>query len=579
MTTRDTPEALQAQEASEAPPSLSDLQRAAVESVARATMVVAGPGSGKTRTLTEAVARAVRGSVPAGNCLVVTFTRMAAGEMRRRLEAGGIRGCTVGTFHSVCYYLIRNNWEWLGYSSEAIQVLDSAEQTALVKETIARSRHSPSLRAVLACLDHMARNDEPPEDASDAVQAIVAAYIRALKEANAVDYPLVPYLGVQVAKHWGPGWTHIFVDECQDLDFAQWRLFAHCDSERLFAVGDPDQLLYSWRGANVDLMRQQAVEWEAAIVKLEENYRCAGAIVDASNALIAHNKVRIEKVGIAVREDRGMIGTTTLGDMVAELADAEQTGTIAILGRTHRCLNPVLAALETAGLEPLVVGRRERILERDEVKAVLALLTLPDLPMASKLAERVWRFHGLNDVDIDRLTATCRRAHKSFLAATVERIPELGGMYADFAETALIQRLQWCISYARKRHAHVSPDEGGYLTKLIAQFVRQVPWASRTGDRFMAWVSLRDAQDEIEIDAWLQVMTIHASKGLEFDRVIVVGLDDWTLPIKAAHKDPERYEEERRLLFVAMTRAKDRLDLVVPHEHPSPFLTEIGDGI
>ena len=565
---------------------LTDQQRKAVECDSDAVMVVAGPGSGKTYAMTLAVERVINGGVYPGNCLVVTFTRLAAKQMRVRLESLGITGVHIGTFHSVCYHLIRRYWKEIGYASEDIQVLDRHEQREMVKETIVLSRNGPSQKAVLDTLDRMSRDWELPADTPDAVTAVIEMYQRALLDANAIDYPMVPYLGVSIAKNERPGWTHVFIDEAQDLDYAQWRLFRHCATQRLFAFGDPDQLLYSWRGADVQLMREQATEWKATIVLMEDNFRSGTEIVARANRVIAHNRHRIAKVIKPAREYEGEVGifpSGNLADMVTSILSGCEHGenepTVAILGRTHSCLETATTELHEAGYKPSVIGAREKLLDRGSVRNALALLALPDLPLSPKLAERVMRLHGQNDLDIERVRATCRRKARSFLEGVVERLPALADLYNDCDGSGLIERLQLVLSHMRMNLGQVmSPEDSGGMARIVSEFVRTRPWKERTGDNLLAWINLRDGQDEIVTDAMLQVMTIHACKGLEFDHVIVVGLDDWTLPIKRAHGDEERMEEERRLMFVAMTRARIGLYLAVPDDHPSRFLSEAGFG-
>jgi DNA helicase-2/ATP-dependent DNA helicase PcrA len=538
-----------------------------------ALFCVAIPGSGKTHTLTHAIVQRIQsGELHPKQILAVTFTRLAAHEMRRRLgemlPPHRLRGLTIGTFHSVCYEFIRRNSYLLGYASDQIMVYDREEQRRLLKETIKSSRYNPTQASVLGALDRMAQTGEMPFEMElhRDVHRVVDLYLRALKEHNAVDYAVVPMLALRLIEMDArTPWTDIFADEAQDLDSLQYRLFRLLQPERIFFVGDPDQLIYGWRGADVDLMRNQAREMKAEIKVLDVNYRSDNAILEAANRLIAHNEHRIPKEMKPASEEQGQ-GVVTLIDEAQQLdyirGAAVAEGTIAVLGRTNDIITQVSNDLHQLGVEHELIGRRQKVLERPDVKTILSYLCFADYPLSPTVLTR---------------------AHAKTKGQTFYRtVLDLYGPLQDFfltmdEETSLLQKLSFAIAHYRNLKGSMSDLDEADLIRLASDFVRLERWTNRTPGNFVAWLSLRDGQDEVKSDAHLQLMTIHAAKGLEFDTVFITGLHDRLLPHKR-NQEGDGLEEERRLMFVAMTRARHSLVLVKSTEWPSRFIAEaMGD--
>jgi len=539
-------------------------------------MVVAGPGSGKTRTLVAAVRAALDDAVDPRRILLVTFTRLAAAETMRRL--GTVRGLTIGTFHGVCYQLVCAAWEELGFRGPEIELFDRIEQDRVIARVINTARRKPSKTAVHKALDHMGEHGTRPTGLEPAVGAVIDSYLQELKQANAIDYQTAAYLGLELASRHTPGWTHIFADEVQDLDRAQWAFFKHCKPERLFAVGDIDQLVYGWRGASVETMRWQVGEWGAGIAKLETNYRSGRRIVAAADRLIAHNQNRIAKVMIPHREDEGEVRVIDAQRFAPAVLGVMGDGvSVAVLARTHAVLSEAMAEMEACGLKPSLVGRQERILERPDVREAFAALCFAALPLSTSVCERALRAMGWSELDVITLMADAKGSGRTFWVVAAAQDELVRELEEDCQGLGLGERLEVVAALLGLRDGPGAAwDE---VTRIVARFVGATAYASRTPAAFMAWLNARDLQDEVDTDHPLQAMTIHASKGLEFDQVFVYGFDEGVLP--GRNRDADQLEEERRLAFVAATRARHGLTLVVGSEQPgntgpSRFLAEMG---
>jgi DNA helicase-2/ATP-dependent DNA helicase PcrA len=554
---------------------LTESQERAAQHAGPAVFVIAGPGSGKTHTMVSSIAGRVGRGVDPSRIMVVTFTRLAARQMRERLHKAGVRGVTIGTFHSICYQIVRTRWRELGFASEAIQVIDQVAQEAVIKEAIAMSSKKPSKAAVMRELDRLSRGEADGERDA-AVASVVSSYMRTLRLSNAMDYFTVPYTAIKTASETPLPYTHIYVDEAQDLDRAQWSLFRCSKVEMLFAVGDPDQLLYSWRGADPRLLQEQIDVWDADTVVLEENFRSGRLIGEAADKVIAQNKMRVDKKIVpALDFDGGVEFVSEDGVAEAVQKSVSEGHSVAVIGRTHMALSGVNGALMNAGIHTRLVSAGQKLMQREDIRTLLAMVGLPDMPNAELASRAVWAKHGMNKIDIERGIARCKRARETFLSFTLERLPGLARVYEDTKDSGLIEKVMACAEYMRGLTGSISKeDESGFI-RLVSRFVRQHPWKERTGDRLVAWMNIQDESEEAMADDGIPVMTIHASKGLEFDCVVLCGLDDRTMPIKSAHNDEERMEEERRLMFVAMTRARSRLVLVTPAENPSRFLADI----
>lgn len=564
---------------------LSYDQAAVVARTERAVVCLASPGSGKTHTLTAVIAdRIERGEVQPSEVLALTFTRLAAAQLRTRLRrvlGDRSRAVTIGTFHGVAYEVIRQNWKAMGFASPEIAVYDRSEQKALIKETIFTSRYSCSVTAVLREIDGLAENffvninhDDAPRD----VAAVGAMYRRALIEHNALDYSLIPFVfmeGLRSGKIVTP-WRDIFVDEAQDLDRAQHWAFERMRPTRIFFVGDIDQMVYGWRGASFAAFRTAMKSWQAAQTFLPVNYRSGARIVGAAQELIRHNVDRFDK---GMRPADGAVEGEVRVRPEAELTEAVRAlpeGSVAVLARTNDEVAAIATHLAAAGIECERSGRRDKVLERPDVKLALAYLIWPEWAHSPVLMARVLTAEGLSDLWVEQIRSVARRFGVPLYKQALLEVPPLAEFYREIEHDGLMERLVMIQQRMNRYGRRLLEDDRNDLTVLLTQFLRSTHVEQRGADRFAAWLSLRDAQDEVcEGAVRCQVLTIHAAKGLEFDHVVVGGLHDRLLPHKRCHGSPAEIEEERRLLYVAITRARQTLTLLVPPEQPSRFLAEL----
>lgn len=562
---------------------LTDEQLKCVTSAAPAILCLANPGAGKTRTLTETISsRILSGEVHHNNVLAITFTRLAARELRERLHSRVPGRCPmIGTFHGICYEIVRSHWRELGYRSEVILVHDQAEQRKTLRAVIERSRHTVTHTSVLDAMDEMARTGTRPEGLSRQVASVLDSYLSSLRSENAVDYPLIPYLAYGILKEHGPRlpWRHVFVDEAQDLDDLQHRSIALLEPERVFFVGDPDQLIYGWRGARVELLEAMAGQWQAERHVLEVNHRSGVKIIATAGALIAHNRNRIDKAmrpGPEPPDD--VVEAIGEGEVAEAIAHSARAGmSCAIMGRTHAAIEAHLPNLRAEGLTINVVSAREKLLEREEVKNVLAILAWPDMPDTVSIAERVLYASNaaISPIGVAEMVARARRSGTTLFQEAIDSDPALASFYSEIQDESFMGRLGATVAHARGGRSGLNAVDERALATVVAEFVRTETLERRTPSRLIAWLNMRDAQVGV-VEADIQVLTIHASKGLEFDAVAVVGLEERLLPHKRAMGDEAQMEEERRLMFVAATRARKRLILAVPGSMPSRFLAEMG---
>jgi DNA helicase-2/ATP-dependent DNA helicase PcrA len=538
-------------------------QRAAAEIVAGPLLIVAGPGSGKTRTLTYRIAHLIaeHGAAPA-SCLAITFTRRAAQEMRERL--GRLLGpraepIPVHTFHSLGLAILQEQAAAAGLAAE-LRIAEEAERLELLRLTLDLGERKA--RSLLGAIARAKRTLQPD---SDEVLAAIEIYQQEMARRQWLDFDDLVGLPLQLlerradlAAAYRARFRWLSVDEFQDLDEQQYRLIralAPADGN-VCAIGDPNQAIYGFRGADAACFARFAADYPAArTVRLARNYRSSGTIVAASSQVIAGQEAAAEVAKIA-RDMRERITMHAGGSEQAEAEYVVQTierligghsffsidsgragagadaglsfGDIAVLYRTDAQAGPICQALHRSGM-PFARHSHERLVERPAVRAILAGL---DLAAEGPLAPRL---RALGD----------------------ELAP------ADATAEALIEH----------RTA---------LQHLLAL-------AAAAGDRP---ARLRDALLlATEADCYdpradrVALLTLHAAKGLEFKVVFITGLEDGILPLYFGERDPAALEEERRLLYVGMTRAEDRLILCraakrawrgsVRKLQPSAFLHDI----
>ena len=646
---------------------LNPEQREAVLHVKGPLLILAGAGSGKTRVITSRAAFLFGdGHAAAHEILAVTFTNKAAEEMRARVESLVGSDCSrmwISTFHSLCARLLRREAPAIGLSRDFV-IYDSSDQLSVVKSALKELHVDDAFvqpRAALSRISHAKNRMESPEQMAAAaawnrreeqIAKIYGIYLKALKAANALDFDDLLLRTVELfetsqnvrAKYSGQ-FRFVMVDEYQDTNRPQYLLIRRlAETHRnLCVVGDPDQSIYKWRGADLRNILDFEQDFpEATTVKLERNYRSTQVILDAASAVISQNRNRKDKRLWTERKGGGRIVYFRGGDELEEadfitrtarsgLAD-DVDATVAVLYRTNAQSRTIEDALMREGLAYKIVGG-VRFYERKEIKDALAYMRLvinphddvslrrvinvPARGIGKGVMEAVEHFAPGDDpdaaADFPLLAAGLQPAlaANSLWARLVRGLEQraFGGRAA--ASLAAFRDLIVSLTdIARQDSVSIAIgkmlDRSGYLHDLredrsedaearienLAELVSAAreyesrePEPTLTG--FVDRLSLLSDVDEEEgsRDARIWLMTLHSAKGLEFPMVILAGLEEGLFPHSRSSEDDEELEEERRLCYVGMTRARQRLVLTgaarrrifgeYQSSEPSRFIDEV----
>lgn len=633
------------------PPFLRDLnpsQQAAVTAPDGPILVLAGPGSGKTRVLTYRIAYllTVRRVSPF-HILAVTFTNKAAEEMRSRLEAlFGERAAelTLGTFHAICARFLRREAAFLGLNPQFV-IYDEEDQLEAIRQALRdlnldEKRYRPgALRAAIsrAKNEFIRPEDYPIRTYFDEIVArVYSRYEERLRAADALDFDDLLLRAVElfenhpeVSARYQERYRHILVDEFQDTNTVQYLLLRQLTSRHrnLFCVGDEDQSIYGWRGADFrNVIRFREHFPDARIIILEENYRSTQTILEAAQSVIRFNTERYnEKRLVAARGPGSPI-------MVYEAFDEEDEATfvvrrvqelmetrgvrpqeIAVMYRTNAQSRALEEAFVRAGLPYRLVGG-VRFYQRREIKDLLSYLRLVLNPHDDLSLVRVLNVppRGIGPATLSKLTALAQRQKASLFTAIEQATGGAAGIslsqkirhaLADFVGRVrawqavrdevgvaeLLRRIIDEIGYAEYLESLEEQDReiGGRRWDNVLELLRvaapyrpgafEDPLAAFLGEA--ALISDVDTlRDDVEAPI---LLTLHAAKGLEFAVVFITGLEEGLLPHSRSMDEPAALEEERRLFYVGMTRAKDLLVLTYAFRRydeirtPSRFLREI----
>ncbi len=617
--------------------SLNSYQQEAVLHKDGPLLVVAGAGSGKTKVATVRIAKLIESGVPPEQIIGVTFTNKAAREMKERVH--NLVGCSVviSTFHSLGLKILRESAHHIGYGANSLvyDADDSLRALKLVLKELSIPDDDAALyeksistlknRLVSPSSEQLGKNIENAR-----ILSVYERYSALLKRSGAFDFDDLLFLPVllfrscpEVLKEYQERWKYLLVDEYQDTNYAQSVLVSYLagTQQNVFAVGDPDQSIYSWRGADIGNILRFPSEYEdSKLVRLEENYRSTQAILTASNYLIEHNKGRIEKrLWSKKNEGESVVlycGKTERQEsefVASAIEEYIENGylpeEIAVLFRT----NAQSRALEDSFLErriPYHIYGGISFYQRKEVKDILSYLRLVLQPKDSLAFARAIQApkRGLGGQSISKIETLAVQLGLSF-HEVVRKI--LAGELSVSFGTKQKQALE---SFATTLDLIAAAQEsgiggcidavvfdGGYLKSLEsdsetyqekAEIVSELVAKAHEWDRlkkgpplqFLEEVTLNQATDE-QKESSCFLMTIHNAKGLEFKIVFVVGLEEDILPHINSKKTLDGIEEERRLLYVAMTRAKVRLILTCSETRllwggfrsmrPSQFLYEI----
>lgn len=626
---------------------LNGPQREAVLCTEGPLLVLAGAGSGKTRVLTHRIAHLVEDlNVAPWQIMAITFTNKAAAEMRERLQSligGGARGMWVSTFHSMCVRILRTDCERVGFA-KGFTIYDDSDSKRLVEQimdelNIDKKRYPiPALRNRIS----QAKNDLQvaevfAEKTSDQVGQVAArVYTRLqerLRQLNAFDFDdLLLYTWLLLKNHpdvlaaYQNRFRYLMVDEYQDTNHAQYVLtqLLAAAHKNIMVVGDDDQSIYSWRGADLRNILDFEKDYpEARVVKLEENYRSMGNILAAANAVIANNLTRKpkklftskpagDKISVYSATDERDEGRWIASEIEHQHGEGMSYNQIAVFYRTNAQSRMLEDMLMRAGVPYRLIGGT-RFFDRAEIRDVMAYLNLVVNPANDVAAHRVINVpkRGIGKTTVEHIDYVARETGITFLQAAelciaddqirsatrkviaefVALIHEAQGYAGDLRK--VIEAIVDKAGLIRALEAENSDDAAGRIENIQELFGVVDEYAQTHDDAdalfepptaedapeaddeppvrtfqanslpdFVEWVTLRTDMDTVAEDGEaITMMTIHAAKGLEFDCVFVAGMEESLFPHGNSSQDSQGLEEERRLAYVAITRARKKLYL------------------
>lgn len=651
---------------------LNDAQREAAENFEGASLIIAGAGSGKTRTITYRIAHMIRSGVKPWNILALTFTNKAAREMRTRIEEivppEQLRGLWMGTFHGVFRRILSKECEKIGFQPE-FTIYETGDSKNLIKNIVRElqlpdekykpqqiySRISLAKNSLITPAAYAANETARAEDAEarcPEFYKIYALYCQRCKANGAMDFDdILLYMNILLRDHpdvavkYGEMFHYIMVDEYQDTNFSQYLIVKKLAAAHgnICVVGDDSQSIYSFRGARIENILKFQKDFAACkVYKLEQNYRSTQTIVEAANSLIRHNEQRLDKHLFSKQDQGEKIRVVTclsdkdearrvVGDIGSLIADGVQPSAVAILYRTNMQSRAFEESLRWRNIPYKIYGGQS-FYQRAEIKDMLAYLRLavnvrddealrriinvPARGIGATSMQRIEQTaleHGLSLFEvlqgIDPEQIGIRGPAKAGIARFLQAFAELAKAKEtmdayEFAMTAAKSSgmvAYYSMSKAIEDRTRLDNIEEllnsikGFATspKMGQEAVEEEEQSSHDENRVMTigeWLSevslLTDMDDEATLGKpHVTLLTVHSSKGLEFDYTYLVGLEEKLFPSSRSEDDPAQIEEERRLFYVALTRARIKATIShamtrfqwgeVKETSPSRFLEQI----
>ncbi|MBU5669101.1 UvrD-helicase domain-containing protein [Peptoniphilus sp. MSJ-1] len=628
--------------------SLNDKQREALLETKGPLLILAGAGSGKTRVVTSKIAYLIEElNVPSWKILAITFTNKAASEMKERVKNlidKDVDSMWIGTFHSICVRILRKNIELLGYKS-SFTIYDRDDQNTVIKEAISDLDLNKDIfkpRTVIGEISNIKNRGISPvefieENKSDfylnKIGNLYDLYQKKLKQNNALDFDDLLIKTVELLRKnkeirdfYTNKFEYIFADEYQDTNGIQYDLVKLISGENpnLTVVGDNDQSIYKWRGADINNILNFEKDFPGAkIVKLEQNYRSSQNILNVANKIIKNNSTRIEKKLWTSRDDGNKIiyrefphsneeEYAVINKIASLRYKGEEFKDMAILYRTNAQSRGFEEALVREAIPYKIVGGL-KFYDRMEVKDVLAYLRVLNNPDDNVSLARIINKprRGIGDTSLAEMIDYAEKNNISLynVVTNIESYEDL-----NLRSTKNIKSFGNILKILKERAGELSVGklfeevlfESGYIEDLksqktieaktrienIEELHSNIMEYDREGvelAEYLNTLSLLSDVDKTSEESGVNLMTMHSAKGLEFNTVFLVGLEEGLFPTSRALEDEEEIEEERRLCYVGVTRAKDTLFIsscrtrsqygkLTPAKR-SRFIEEMGDTI
>ena len=601
---------------------LNHQQRAAVEQADGPLLILAGAGSGKTRVITYRIAHLIEArGVPPQSILAVTFTNKAAAQMKERvaklldgrveLHAGAPH---VSTFHSFCVSVLRRHIDHLGYSRD-FSIYDEDDQQRLMKACIQElglGEQVTSPRSVLSRISYAKNHGLTPEmmyqqaenDPVEKIATLFGVYEKKLREANALDFDdlllktvQLFYKAAEVCEQYNRRFQYVLVDEYQDTNRTQYQLIRQLSliHQNLCVVGDEDQSIYRWRGADIQNILSFEKDYpKARTVRLEQNYRSTQKILDAAGAVVSRNQARKGKTLWTDRKGGDAIGlfeawdadqeALYVADEITKALAQDPNDSVAVLYRTNAQSRALEESLRRNRIAYRLVGGFS-FYARAEIRDVLAYARLAINPKdvtalqriintpargiggstmgaieATARAEKITWWEALEaELAARRLPGRALKALESFHALMKQLMAEHEGLLMGQFFKSVLDRTRY-VEILKYDNQPESQDRIENLQELVNAAV-EAEEQGITLAEFLDHAALVSDSDDYDERARVTLMTLHSAKGLEFNRVFLVGMEEGLFPHKLSLDDDAGIEEERRLCYVGMTRARDRLVL------------------
>ena len=604
---------------------LNPMQKQAAETLTGPVLILAGAGSGKTRTLTYRIANLISHGVKPWHILALTFTNKAAREMRERVErlvGEDAQDMWLGTFHSVCVRILRRDIEKLGYK-RSFTIYDDDDQLRVIKDGLktlrldeSRSQPKEMRTKISGAKNKMLTPDEWFRESLKDYQCqqfhdLYSYYEERLRAANALDFDDLLLRALQlfvdhppVLDYYRQRFQYVLVDEYQDTNAAQYnfvRLLTE-ESRNLCVVGDDDQSIYGWRGADIRNILDFEKDYpDARVIKLEQNYRSTANILDAANQVIAHNVGRKEKALWTDAGEGEKIHLYSAGDEREEAAwicerikRLRQAQTpyaqMAVLYRNHSLSRVIEEMLTRSGIPYKVFGGT-RFYDRKEVRDVLAYFRLIVNPNDEEAFKRIVNYpsRGIGDVTLGKVVRAAAEQNcgvwdvlerpkelgLDVSAGTLGKLEKFRAMMADFMQVRdqadayvlgnRVIRESGLHGEAYRNNLPENKEMQDNLSELLNGMHAFVELQREVGDSehvfladYLSEVALLSDTDDRETEGkdMVTLMTVHAAKGLEFDAIFVAGMEENLFPNAMSMNSQRELEEERRLFYVAITRAR-----------------------